>query len=126
MDTLDPKRLSLSQSTFTPAIKQSNPQKATVPRHQVGEKFLKGPIPLKLISRATQLPGKAWHVYAAIWYVVGIKKNQTIKLSQQVLNEFCVNRFAKYRALEALAQAGLIRYHSNDGKNPLVTLLHSD
>ena len=126
MDTLDPKRLSLSQSTFTPAIKQSNPQQATVPRHQIGEKFLKGPIPLKLISRATQLPGKAWHVYAAIWYVAGIKKNQTIKLSQQVLNEFCVNRFAKYRALEALAPAGLILYQSNDGKNPLVTLLHSD
>ena len=126
MDTLDPKRLSLSQSTFTPAIKQSIPQQATVPRHQIGEKFLKGPIPLKLISRATQLPGKAWHVYAAIWYVAGIKKNQTIKLSQQVLNEFCVNRFAKYRALEALSQAGLILYQSNDGKNPLVTLLHSD
>ena len=36
MDTLDPKRLSLSQSTFTPAIKQSNPQKTTVPRHQIG------------------------------------------------------------------------------------------
>ena len=126
MDTLDPKRLSLSQLTFTPAIKQSNPQKATVPRHQIGEKFLKGPIPLKLISRATQLPGKAWHVYAAIWYIAGIKKSQTIKLSQQVLNEFCVNRFAKYRALEALAKAGLIRYQSNDGKNPLVTLIHSD
>ena len=126
MDTLDPKHLSLSQSTFIPAIKQSNPQNTHVPRHQIGEKFLKGPIPLKLISRATQLPGKAWHVYAAIWYLVGIKKSRTVKLSQQVLNEFCVNRFAKYRALEALAQAGLIRYQSNDGKNPLVTLMHSD
>jgi hypothetical protein len=126
MDTFDPKHLSLSQSTFIPAIKQSNPPNTNVPRHQIGENFLKGPIPLKLISRATQLPGKAWHVYAAIWYLVGIKKSRTIKLSQQVLNEFCVNRFAKYRALEALAKAGLIRYQSNDGKNPLVTLMHSD
>ena len=126
MDTLDPKHLSLSQSTFISAIKQSNPPNTNVPRHQIGEKFLKGPIPLKLISRATQLSGKAWHVYAAIWYIAGIKKSQTIKLSQQVLNEFCVNRFAKYRALEALAQEGLILYQSNDGKNPLVTLLHSE
>ena len=91
----------------------------------MGEKFLKGPIPLALIYRATKLPGKAWHVYAAVWYLAGVRKDQTIKLTQVVLNEFGVSRYAKYRALDALAQEGLILYESADGKNPLVTLLNT-
>jgi len=125
MDTLDPKKLSLSKSSVLPVVSRNRRQKSNLPRHQLGEKFLKGPIPLALINRATKLPGKAWHVYAAVWYLAGVRKDQTIKLTQVVLNEFGVSRYAKYRALDALAQEGLILYESADGKKPLVTLLNT-
>jgi hypothetical protein len=118
MDAIDPQQLSLPKSTI--AI-PSRPKK--VPRHKMGDRFLCGPIPLAWIVKATPLPGKSWHVATAIWYLAGLTKSPTVKLTQGVLNQFGIDRFAKYRALAALESAKLIQVSSSNGKNPLVTLL---
>ena len=123
MEPLDPESLALSHSMRADFIpKQTPPVTKTKARKRATEKFLKGPIPLPLIQRATRLPGKAWHVYAALWFLKGLKQTSTVTLTQAVLNDFGVSRFAKYRALADLERAGLIILASRPGKNPVVTL----
>ena len=123
MDTFDPKRLVLKRSTMNPILEQSTVQNTRIPRHRSNGHFLKGPIPLNLINRATRLPGKAWHVYAAIWYLVGINRHSTVNLTNTALKQFNVSRDSKYRALKALEKAGLLTVVRTNGKNPQVTLL---
>jgi hypothetical protein len=47
----------------------------------------------------------------------------TVSVSSKVLAEFGVDRFAKRRALDALAAAGLAAVIHQRGRNPVVTLL---
>lgn len=97
--------------------------KLKIPRHKIGEKFLKGPIPFNWLCKAAQLPGKSFHVAIVIWFLVGLNKSSTVKLNQSVLTKFGVTRHSKYRALDWLSDAGLIAVEEAKGKNPLVTVL---
>jgi hypothetical protein len=94
-----------------------------LPRHKAGEKFLKGPIPLNWLNRASQLPGKSLHVAVAIWYLAGLNKLSTIKLNQAVVSGFSVTRHSKYRALACLEKARLISVHKAPGCLPVITIL---
>ena len=123
MDPFDPKRLALKRSTVNPILEQSTVQNTRIPRHHANGHFLKGPIPLTLINQATRLPGKAWHVYAAFWYLVWINRHSTVNLTNTALKQFNVSRDSKYRALKALEKAGLLTVVRTNGKNSVVTLL---
>jgi hypothetical protein len=46
-----------------------------------------------------------------------------VTLTSAILRRFSVNRKAKYRGLEALEEAGLIRVERRPKKNPIVTIL---
>lgn len=96
MDTLNLINLALPKGKIHP-IKP----KAKLPRHQAGEKFLKGPIPFDWLCAAAQLPGKSLQVAMAIWFLAGLHKSPTVKLSQSVLKDCGVNRHCKYRASAA-------------------------
>jgi hypothetical protein len=100
----------------------SLPQKGAVPRHQRGEKFLKGPVPWTWIEHAARLPGKALHVGIALWHLAGMKNTNTIQLSGGVLRGMGVDRFSCYRALEALEANGLISVARHPGRQPMVTI----
>lgn len=94
------------------------------PRHQAGQKFLKGPILLDWLAAAAAQPGKALHVGLGIWFWVGIKRSGQIALSGSWLrNTFGIDRWSFYRALAALEKAGLVSVVRHRGRNPLVTLL---
>lgn len=97
---------------------------ARAPRHQPGEHFLKGPIPLAWMSRAGQLPGKALHVGIALWYLSGLHRGSpTVALCGAVLATLGVTRTIGYRALKALEDAGLVGVERQPGRYPRVTLL---
>jgi hypothetical protein len=117
----NPQLLSLPKETTLPYLEA--PPSLKIPRHQGNEKFLKGPIPLNWISQAIRLSGSVWPVATAIWYLVGLTNSPTIKLTKATLDLFGISRYSKYRALEALETAGLIRVIANMGKNPLITVL---
>jgi hypothetical protein len=85
--------------------------------------FLKGPIPLSLLQRAAQLPGKSSAVYQALWFLVGLKRNQNVKLPSNLLTEFGVSSGAKSRALHALERAGLVRVCRRPGCSAEVEVL---
>jgi hypothetical protein len=118
MDTIDPKKLSL------PGGSRATPPSKKPPRHKAGEKFLRGPIPWNWLAQAARLPGKASQVAITVWFLAGIKDRRTVALSGSVLEDLGVDRFAKYRGLEALEKAGLVSVSRHPGRNPMVTILN--
>jgi len=116
MDTFDPKRLAIRSVTNIVASRRA-------PRLARGQRFLKGPIPWAWLMRAAELPGRALHTAVALWFLSGVTRSETVKLSGRPLAELGVDRHAKYRALAALEGAGLVRVTRSPGRNPVVTLL---
>src|SRR5262249_29957289 len=73
---------------------------------------------------AAMLPGKApLAVGLALWFEVGRRKSREVKLTSAILERFGVNRKAKYRALESLEKAGLVRVRREPRRKPVVTIL---
>jgi len=118
MDTIDPKRLSLPGGSIP------KPPSQKPPRHKAGEKFLRGPIPWKWLAQAARLPGKAFQVAIAVWFLAGIKDRRTVALSGSALRGMEVDRFATYRGLRALERAGLVSVSRHVGRSPMVTILN--
>jgi hypothetical protein len=92
------------------------------PRPGPSEHFLKGPVPLGWLKSAAALPGKASTVGLYLWYLAGLKKSNRFALPTAKVETFGVNRFAQYRALTALAEAGLISVARHCGRHPVITL----
>jgi hypothetical protein len=95
-----------------------------LPRHGTGEAFLKGPIPLSWLEHAGGLPGKALHVGLALWFRAGMLGEDWIKVSNALVSRLGVERNAKRRALQQLAQAGLVELQAGTRRNasPLARL----
>lgn len=87
------------------------------------EKFIKGPIPLEWITRANNLPGKAGAVGGALWFLVGVQKSRTIKLTGEVEQIAGCGRKALYSALVALEGAGLVTVERKLGARAVVTIV---
>ena len=85
--------------------------------------FLRGPVPLRWLQTAATLPGKASAVGVALWYLAGLGRTSTVSVPNKLLTQFGVDRFAKRRALDALAGAGLIDATHHRGRSPVVRLL---
>ena len=90
------------------------------PRHQPGQKFLKGPIPWPWIELAGTLPEKALAIGLAVWREAGCRNEGTVPLN---LSNQRIPRRTAQRALQALASAGLVSVHHREGRPPFVTLL---
>jgi hypothetical protein len=86
------------------------------------KKFLRGPVPWTWLSVAAQLPGKALHVALIIRFLDGFKQTGIVSLSPARLKEFSVSRWAGYRALDALAGAGLVNVERHPGRAAKVTI----
>jgi hypothetical protein len=73
--------------------------------------------------KAGKLPGKATTVGIALWYLAGCKGRKTeLRLTNNLMARFGVNRKMKYRALDALEGAGLIAVTHLPNKNFLVSI----
>ena len=120
MDIIDTKRLALpgGSKVGLPSLSQKPP------RHKPGGKFLKGPIPWPWVTTSAQLPGKAFQVGMAIWFLAGIKNSRTVALSGKTLEGLGVSRYVKYRGLKALEEANLVTVDRHAGRNPMVTILN--
>jgi hypothetical protein len=125
MGPFDIDNLKLEQVNKDKKIVRFHPSKAKSVRIIRGERFLKGPIPLKWLTHASMLPGKSLQVGIALWYLKGLKKNSVVKLTNVTLSEFGVKKDAKRRALKSLEEAGLVSIERYTGKNPIVTILNT-
>ena len=93
-----------------------------LPRASIGERFLRGPIPLDWLTVAAQLPVKSLHVGVALWFEAGLRKAAVVPLSNVTGRLFGLDRNSKYRGLDWLAGAGLITVERKLGRAPVVTI----
>jgi hypothetical protein len=113
-----------TQQHSTHAQPNSNGLKSSSKARWVQGEFLKGPIPLDWLGRASKLPGKAPLATAvAIMFEVGRRRSPQITLTTAILDRFGINRKAKYRGLEQLEEANLVKVDRRPRKNPIVTVL---
>ncbi len=85
--------------------------------------FIRGPIPLGWLTRASELPGKTLNTALALWWHHGMAKEGPFKLTQKALNALNVKRDAASTSLTRLEQAGLIRVLRRPGQRPTITLV---
>lgn len=116
---IDPEKIRLKPGDVPTEKAVGPPRTSKVPL----KRFLKGPIPIDWLSKAAMLPGRALHVGVALWYLSGMEKSYTVKLSSKTAGLFGVDRFAKARALDAMEQAGLVRVERGKGKAPTITII---
>lgn len=96
----------------------------TRPSSAIG-KFISGPIPLAWIMQANALPGKANAVAIALWFLAGVKKTKTFRLTGQVQEIACCTRQSFYKALDRLEIAGLIAQHKSAGRRTEISILEA-
>lgn len=85
--------------------------------------FIRGPIPLGWLTRASELPGKTLNTALALWWHHGMAKDSPFKLTQKALNALNVKRDAASTSLTRLEQAGLISVLRRPGQRPSITLV---
>jgi hypothetical protein len=85
--------------------------------------FLKGPIPMAWLNATAKLPGKTLNVGIAIWWLAGMAKTKTFKLTGKALKQLEVSREAASDALKRLEARGLIRVQRSPGQRPTVEIL---
>jgi hypothetical protein len=123
-DPYDPKRLAI-------AAVPSNRKPATAIvrwpiRRRTAGGFLKGPIPLRWLSVAAGLPGKALTVGLLCWHLAALRKRRVGKPVQwepRIAKPFGLNRRAVYRGLAALEFAKLLSVERHRGRCPVITIL---
>ena len=85
--------------------------------------FIKGPIPLTWCSQVALLPGKAFALAMALWWLHGMSKGGEFKLSKKALQAFNVSRDACNDGLKRLESVGLIIVTRLPGRRPLVQVV---
>lgn len=88
-------------------------------------KFIKGPIPLPWIVKASSVDSKALSVAWVIWLYHGLNKSQLFKLSNKDLSNIDISRQTKSRVLKKLEQAELIKVSRSAGKSPIIEIIYS-
>jgi len=115
----DPSHLQLAQ------IPPGHSQRGT---HQgrrgspITAKFIKGPIDVTWLCRASRLGVKALLAGLALWHIKGLRKSDTFIVSNLMLRDWGIGPDAKRRALRALEKDGLIKVERHERHSPQVTL----
>lgn len=88
------------------------------------KRFIRGPIPLWWVERASWLPGRALAVGMAIWFKSGMTlPGAEVPVTPALVKPFGVTRQARYRAVRALENAGLIVVSRHRGRCPRVRIV---
>ena len=97
----------------------------TMVEKPIVEKYIKGIIPYDWVARAAQISGKAGSVAWVLWYLKGVKKSSSFKLSHKILKEFGIKPKTSYRILEKMQADGLIKVEKKAGNAPFITMIIS-
>ena len=87
-------------------------------------RFLRGPVPMDWIAQAHGCGGKAGLMGIVLWHLAGMKNAHTVIVTNVEVARWGMDRFAKGRALKALAGAELITIKQTGKRSPLVTILN--
>lgn len=109
-----PEQLSEQRHVFNAAIGEFQPYHAK-------ERFVRS-IPFDWMRRCNRLSGRTTTVATALWFLAGVKKNMTFRLSAEAVDLAGCSRGALYHGLSALEAAGLISIQRRAGARPLITI----
>ena len=87
------------------------------------ERFLKGPIPLSLLQRATKLPGAALPVYLMALHRADLTGSETVTLPNTYLRDWGISPDRCRRALNALTTENIICIKRINGRSNRVRVL---
>jgi DNA-binding MarR family transcriptional regulator len=87
-----------------------------------GERFLKGPIPMREIASAARLPGQALALFLAVHHQTALTGKPVVTLPARLLADLGISRGAKSRGLKSLEQSGLITVLQSKGRAARVQL----
>jgi DNA-binding transcriptional ArsR family regulator len=77
----------------------------------------------KEIPILSSLPGKSLEISMVLWFLKGVTRKHTVKLSGKLIRSFGVSRSTLYRGLAKMEDAGLISVQRQKGRSPMVTIL---
>ena len=112
LSALDPQQFRLVQSS-APSAKAA---------HSNGRKFI-ARIDVVWAHQARQLGVTALFVGLALWYLKGLRRSNTFIVSNMMLEDWGVTKWAKLRSLRSLEKAGLVAIEWRGKRSPLVTLV---
>ena len=87
--------------------------------------YLSGKLPMPVVERAMHLPGKAWHLATALWWMTTVQRRRTVTLSLRQLARWGITPSAGVRALACLEREGLVSVNRREKKSAEVTWLPS-
>jgi hypothetical protein len=86
------------------------------------EPFVRGPIPVRLISAVGALPRRPLLVLLAIYHRIALTRDPWVTLPERVMADFNFDRKAKSHALAEMERAGLIQVRRTPGRPTRVSL----
>lgn len=88
-------------------------------------RFLRGPVPLAWLFAASRAGGRALAVGLGIWWLVGVRRQDTVKINLSRFGDWGLSRSAASRGLALLETAGLVSVERSPGRAAFVTV-HRD
>ena len=119
-NSLADEKIKFRRMTYNSATRTHNPSKTSK------ELFIQGPIPLGWMHKAAALGGKALAVGISLWFLKGVKKSNTFRVTKESQTIASCTRQTYNSALSTLESAGLIKLYSSVGRRPLVNILTLD
>lgn len=95
---------------------------APLPKHQPGERFIRGPIPLAWFKAAAKCGERAEAISVLLWYAAGYQRRNPVKLTPTILKELNVHPKTARRVLVKMAELRLVDVVFHRGRSPLVTI----
>lgn len=90
-------------------------------RHQLVERYVRT-IPYDWLQMCNRLSGKTTNVAVGLWFLAGVKKNKSFRLTAEAIALAGCSRSALYHGLAELERAGLIIVHRRTGARPIITI----
>ena len=105
-------------------IKETEVETNLVRRSKIrrGERFLKGPIPMREIAAAACLPGHALALFLAVHHQTALTGRPVVTLPARLLESLGISRGVKSRGLQVLEQAGLVTVARSKGRAARIQL----
>ena len=116
---MDTDRIDLSKFALDWDFEQPRPR----PLRRRDRRFIRGPIPLDWILRASGLSPSALKVALIIFYVRGIRGSRSVAITRHLLERFSLSKRSAYRALDEMESAGLLSVERRSGRSSLVSPL---
>lgn len=86
------------------------------------ERYIRGNLPLEWFLACQRISYAATATGLLLWYLSGVKKSKTVKVSQTHLDKFFTSKSTFKRTISQLEKAGLVSVEREPGKAMLVTI----